>query len=486
MGNLVSLDLDSAEAGRAGAHPKATPFRVFAAPASQGSPVQFNTIEPGLFSIACWRMDDARFDFDSSFIRPEAKKEIGLLAAVVKSQPGSPLSIFGHADPTGSDEYNKVLSGRRALAVYALLVRDAGRWEELYSQPFGGDQWTRQQLRLVLETIPSSSGPPYAASDPPPATPMTDAVAAFQGEHGLAVDGDAGPKTRHELFLAYMDWLCGGDALHLEPSDFLGGGADSGGKGDVQGCSEHNPTLVFSREEAQRFQDSALRKQRDAENSPNRRVVIFFFDPGLRVDQASWPCPRVKEDSTGCKARFWSDGDERRSPQDTRRTYEDSGDTFACRFYDRLAMKSPCEASLPLASFDVRLVDFDKDPIGGAPFRILQGAGVRRGHADDEGWITVQALRRPDKLTIEWTLPDQEDNEQYPFSREFFVDVGSDDSSDDKRLFNLGYLNKERKINVRAYQRDFGHDVTGNIEDIRDELRAFHDGGARPAGGQAA
>src|SRR4029450_10874738 len=140
-------------------------------------------------------------------------------------------------------------------------------------------------------------------------------------------------------------------------------------------------------------------------------------------------------------------------------------------------------ASVQLAEFEVRLVDFAKEPIPFAPFRILQGAGVRRGHAGDDAFITVQALRRPGKLSIEWTLPENEDDELYPFSREFFVDVGTDDASDDKRLFNLGYVNPKRNVNVRAYQRDFGHPVTGNLDDIRDELRKFHDGGARPPGG---
>jgi hypothetical protein len=480
----ITLDIDDADAGRAASHPKPPPIRVFAAPSSPGSPVRFNTIEPGLFSIACWRMDDARFDFDSSFIRPEAKKEFGLLAAIAKNQPGSPLSVFGHADPSGNDDYNKVLSGRRAIAVHSMLIRDPDRWEELFTQPFKGDQWTSQQLRLILETLPSAAGAPFADPDASPPISTAAAVTQFQRENGLAVDGKAGPDTRRKMFLAYMDFLCDGNALRLKPSDFLGGGADPGGKGDLQGCSEFNPILVFSRAEAKRFEAPALKSERDADNQVNRRVVIFFFDKGVRVDESSWPCPRVKEGVAGCKARFWSDGEKRRNPQDVRRQYQNSADTFACRFYDRLAMKSPCEAAVQLTTFDVRLVDFAKEPIPGAPFRILQGAGVRRGHAGDDAFITVQALKRPDKLTIEWTLPDQEDDEVYPFSREFIVDVGTDDASDDKRLFNLGYLKSKREANVRAYQRDFNHPVTGKIEDIRDELRKFHDGGERPKGGK--
>lgn len=474
MGDRITLDLDIGEAGRAGAHPPTPRFRVFAAPASPGSPVRFNAIEPGLFTIACWRMEDARFDFDSSFVRPEAKKELRLLAVVARQETGSPLSVFGHADPTGKDDYNKTLSGRRARAIHALLIRNTETWEDLFSHAFGGDQWGQAQIRSMLGALPSAkTGEPYttAASGP-------GAIKLFQEEHGLKSDGDAGPKTRAALFAAYMDFLCDGDALRLKPDDFLGGGADDKGKGDFQGCSEFNPTLVFSRDETKAFVPVNTHPQRDAENVPNRRVVIFFFKPGTRVDDDSWPCPRVTESAAGCKARFWSDGEDRRNPQGIRRTYEDSRDTFGCRFYDRLAMKSPCEASLPLTTFAVRLTDHEKTPIPNAPFRARRGASVREGRADHEGWIFLQAVRRPDKLLVEWTLPELEQEDDFPFSREYFVDVAGDD---DRRLFNLGYIRPKREDNVTAYQRDFGHPETGKIADIQDELRAFHDGGNRPA-----
>jgi tetratricopeptide (TPR) repeat protein len=43
-----------------------------------------------------------------------------------------PLSIFGHADPVGDDDYNKKLSGRRAAAIYALIARRPDIWEDIF------------------------------------------------------------------------------------------------------------------------------------------------------------------------------------------------------------------------------------------------------------------------------------------------------------------------------------------------------------------
>src|SRR5262245_49037041 len=80
---------------------------------------EFNTIRPGIIPIACWRLEDVRFEFDSSIVRPETKAELASLDALVREHPpisksekltppqqGCPLSVFGHADPVGNDEYN--------------------------------------------------------------------------------------------------------------------------------------------------------------------------------------------------------------------------------------------------------------------------------------------------------------------------------------------------------------------------------------------
>src|SRR5688500_8009527 len=98
---------------------------------------EHNTIKAGIIPIACWRIEDFRFAFDSSVVAPEITKELELLVQLVKGHPptsksegkaGHPLSVFGHADPTGNDDYNKQLSGRRATAIYALLTRNTNLW----------------------------------------------------------------------------------------------------------------------------------------------------------------------------------------------------------------------------------------------------------------------------------------------------------------------------------------------------------------------
>ena len=174
------------------------------------------------------------------------------------------------------------------------------------------------------------------------------AIRDFQTANGLSVDGSAGPKTRKVLFRAYMDALCGPDLLLDKAADFLAQDKDGGGgKGDFQGCSEFNPLRVFSKSETAVFAGQADHTSRNQENAPNRRVVALLFAPGRRVNPAVWPCPRAKEGTAACKKRFFPDAAVRRSPQTDRREFEDTKDTFACRFYQIISDDSPCERVKP-------------------------------------------------------------------------------------------------------------------------------------------
>lgn len=84
---------------------------------------------------------ERQFEFDSAFIKPEIALELAGFFRLWERQGRPPLSIFGHADPSGDDNHNKNLSGRRASAVYGLLTRETRLWEELYSRPFATDNW---------------------------------------------------------------------------------------------------------------------------------------------------------------------------------------------------------------------------------------------------------------------------------------------------------------------------------------------------------
>ncbi len=311
--------------GHAASHPLSDLFPIFAAP-SHGK--EKNTLRMELIPVGCWKLDDLRFAFDSSFLLPDSKAEFTELAALRVAHPASPMSIFGHADPTGNDDYNKIISGRRARAVYGVLTRDPAIWESLHTNAEGtGDDWGTQHNKVMLSALGFAPGD-YAATK------------AFQKQNDLVDDGAIGPKTRAKLFAAYFAFLC---PFSMTKEEFLAKGADPALKGDLQGCSEFNPQMIFSADEAKAFQSPAKKTERDKENAVSRRVLALLFRPGSQVSPAKWPCPTTAEKRTACEKRFWSDWETRRANQEKRRTFAADKNTFACRFYERLVTSSPCE-----------------------------------------------------------------------------------------------------------------------------------------------
>lgn len=337
----------ASDGGVSGEHPAAKPFEFLVGPTTTD---QFNTARLRLIPIACWRVDDIRFAFDSSFVNADPaetdnpndiRAELAHLARLVQDHRGSPLSVFGHADPVGSDDYNKLLSGRRAKVIYGLLIStaDSGTAVKLWQEVSNAEAWGANQ-RQTMQTL---TGLPSGTPD-------------------------------STLFRSYMQKLCPSD-LKLTKKDFLGQGADAGGKGDFQGCGEFNPILLFSQEKQAKFdqaqrrnsnEDKAVLEERNAANAPNRRVMVLMFRKGSKVDLAKWPCPRATEGVSGCIKRFWSDGEKRRSThiQGTDRKFEDTEDTLACRFYQRMTAQSPCEGIAPTGFVELvlRLLDDDDQP----------------------------------------------------------------------------------------------------------------------------
>ncbi len=384
-GGTATAGVTAADQGRA------EPLPVLAGPTTAG---EFNTIGERLIPKGCFRMEDVRFEFDSSFVRPEVKDDMPLLADLIESHTlvllgppeqrvPPPLAIFGHADPVGNDDYNKQLSGRRALAVYAMLVRDVELWEDLFTQPFGGDKWGDKAVRTMLDALGHPGGPSDGLAD----AETKAAVKEFQAKKGLTADGVVGPNTRKALYKDYMDHLCGPRLELDKEKHFLARHGDGDGlKGDVQGCSEFNPVRMFSQEESKKFEKETDKTERNAENAPNRRVMILLFAPGRRVNSELWPCPRAKEGMAACKKRFFPDAEKRRAFQDQRREFDRTRDTFACRFYQMISDDSPCERGI-----GERL---------DSTFALRQFRGLARLHARDDFLTWMSVLFGPD-ITIE-------------------------------------------------------------------------------------
>jgi outer membrane protein OmpA-like peptidoglycan-associated protein len=481
----TSGDSSTTDGGMAADHDAMTDQPALIAPSLAD---ERNTVRVMPAPVACWRMDDLRFDFDSSVVLPGARAELRLLAQLVKNHPQSRGSIFGHADPVGTDSYNKTLSGRRAKSVYGLLVRNTDLWEELYTQPFGGDNWGTRSIQNMLSELKDTTGVPYynGPIDGVAGPATSDAIRRFQTDHPpLAIDGVAGPETRKQIFLLYMDALCTSDLgkFQMATTDFIAKGADPKRKGDLQGCSEFNPVRVFSSSEEAAFAAAPDKTERNQQNSINRRLVLFLFAPGFSIDAGNWPCPRVDEGDAGCRSQFWPDGDHRRAPRDVRREYKTTRDTFACLFYDMLCRRSPCEGIVVLQTLRIHLFDAINRPMPNAPFFITTDDGQqRRGTADRAGVARLSGLRVPAMVTVRWTAavdgrsPSAPDDFQY--LRKTFVETGAGDSriGVDRRLSNLSYDQAiELEDNVASYQRDRDVPVTGDHQDVAASVEHEHD-----------
>lgn len=72
-------------------HPVAPSLPILVAPSTR---VERNVIRQELVTVACWRLNDLRFDFDSSFVVPAAATELAALRKVCDAHPDSPLSHF--------------------------------------------------------------------------------------------------------------------------------------------------------------------------------------------------------------------------------------------------------------------------------------------------------------------------------------------------------------------------------------------------------
>jgi peptidoglycan hydrolase-like protein with peptidoglycan-binding domain len=472
-----------------GQHP-VFPRRALAIAPTDGS-TTFNAIRIPLLPVACWRLNDPGFAFDSSFVAPDFQKEVDQLRSHLKTYEGCPAALFGHCDPAGSDQLNKTLGDRRAIAIYALLTRQPDMWAYLYDNPAVGDTWGMHAIQTMLTSVIGSSGSPY---HPGPISGQndsvtTEAIRAFQGDSGNTATGQADGNTRTALFGAYMDWLVSADPKTpslMQITDFLGG--QGAGRGDLpkmslQGCSRFNPVVLLTASEMAEPDTTT----RNADDAPNRRVIMFLFEKGTTVDASAWPCPEVKKSFDGCTAVFWPDGDQRRQNGDARRDYKDTRDTMACRFYDRFARRSTCEGKQDDA-YLVRLHDNEVKPITSpVPYRVTIGSATPESSTSQDGWVKLRLPKDQcvERVHLEWGQPTS-DGGAFPYSLDLVIDcdVGDDRPQSIAKLNNIGYSVQEDKdydAAVRQFQADYGLSDRGCNADgtlpsaTRDRLWSIYD-----------
>ena len=70
-----------------------------------------------------FQTDTVHFDFDSSVIKSEEKPKVVAVADYIKAHGSDAVEIEGHCDARGTEEYNRSLGERRALALREELIR---------------------------------------------------------------------------------------------------------------------------------------------------------------------------------------------------------------------------------------------------------------------------------------------------------------------------------------------------------------------------
>ena len=80
------------------------------------------------------------FAFDSAAIKSSEKSNLASVAAALKSDPNTKLLIEGNCDERGTEEYNRSLGERRALAAREALAKDGVDPSRIRTISYGKDK----------------------------------------------------------------------------------------------------------------------------------------------------------------------------------------------------------------------------------------------------------------------------------------------------------------------------------------------------------
>lgn len=112
-----------------------------------------------------FKSDTAYFDFDSSVVKSSEKSKVAAVADYLKAHAADGVSVEGHCDERGTEEYNRSLGERRALALREELVSNGVSPSHVLTESFGKDRpadpghdesaWSKNRRgEFVLLTLP--------------------------------------------------------------------------------------------------------------------------------------------------------------------------------------------------------------------------------------------------------------------------------------------------------------------------------------------
>ncbi|OGS08498.1 MAG: hypothetical protein A2270_10920 [Elusimicrobia bacterium RIFOXYA12_FULL_51_18] len=107
--------------------PKPATLYATAAPRPVFVPVEPEpVVEPAPIVLKAFTLEDSHFDFNKSTLKPEGMAALRDNIQLLKDNPNTKVRIAGYTSMRGTEEYNQLLSERRAAAVEEFLVMEGG------------------------------------------------------------------------------------------------------------------------------------------------------------------------------------------------------------------------------------------------------------------------------------------------------------------------------------------------------------------------
>jgi OOP family OmpA-OmpF porin len=97
------------------------------------SPIEVATVKENVTIV----LNNVFFDFDKAELKPESFPELNRITELMKEKSGMQITISGHTDATGPEQYNLGLSERRAKAVVKYLVEKGIASDRITTEYFG-------------------------------------------------------------------------------------------------------------------------------------------------------------------------------------------------------------------------------------------------------------------------------------------------------------------------------------------------------------
>ncbi len=147
-------------------------------------------------------MPDVLFDFGKATLKPGARERLAKVAGIILAYPDLRLEIDGHTDNIGSDQYNQLLSEKRAQVVRDYLAQQGVAPANIVARGFGKSApiasnatAAGRQLNRRVELVVSGMAIGLNAVVPPPAGATPSAAGGVSGTAAGTTGTPPAPTT---------------------------------------------------------------------------------------------------------------------------------------------------------------------------------------------------------------------------------------------------------------------------------------------------